>query len=59
MQPYLAGLVVGFWDSKDEIANRWQLETEFTPQMSEEDRTKLYKGWKKAVEATQVFKLED
>ncbi|MEJ7345155.1 glycerol kinase GlpK [Staphylococcus haemolyticus] len=55
---YLAGLAVGFWDSKDEIANRWQLETEFTPQMSEEDRTKLYKGWKKAVEATQVFKLE-
>lgn len=56
---YLAGLAVGFWDSKDEIANRWQLETEFTPQMSEEDRTKLYKGWKKAVEATQVFKLKD
>lgn len=56
---YLAGLAVGFWDSKDEITNRWQLETEFTPQMSEEDRTKLYKGWKKAVEATQVFKLED
>lgn len=56
---YLAGLAVGFWDSNDEIANRWQLETEFTPQMSEEDRTKLYKGWKKAVEATQVFKLED
>ena len=56
---YLAGLAVGFWDSKDEIANEWQLETEFTPQMSEEDRTKLYKGWKKAVEATQVFKLED
>ena len=20
---YLAGLAVGFWDSKDEIANRW------------------------------------
>lgn len=56
---YLAGLAVGFWDNKDEITNRWQLETEFTPQMSEEDRTKLYKGWKKAVEATQVFKLED
>lgn len=56
---YLAGLAVGFWDSKDEIENRWQLETEFKPQMSEEQRTKLYKGWKKAVEATQVFKLED
>lgn len=23
---YLAGLAVGFWDSKDEIANRWNLE---------------------------------
>ena len=23
---YLAGLAVGFWDSKDEIANRWKLE---------------------------------
>ena len=44
---YLAGLAVGFWDSKDEIANRWQLETEFTPQMSEKNRTKLYKGGKK------------
>ncbi|PTE73583.1 glycerol kinase GlpK [Staphylococcus devriesei] len=56
---YLAGLAVGFWGSKDEIADRWRLETEFKPQMSEEDRTKLYKGWKKAIEATQVFKLED
>lgn len=56
---YLAGLAVGFWESKDDIANRWKLEEEFEPKMKEEQRTKLYKGWKKAVEATQVFKLED
>lgn len=56
---YLAGLAVGFWESKDDIANRWKLEEEFEPKMEEEQRTKLYKGWKKAVEATQVFKLED
>ncbi|SUM32857.1 glycerol kinase [Staphylococcus gallinarum] len=52
---YLAGLAVGFWDSKDEIANRWKLEKEFKPDMEEKEREKLYKGWKKAVEATQVF----
>ena len=56
---YLAGLAVDFWEDKKDIADRWKLETEFNTEMSEETRTKLYKGWKKAVEATQVFKLED
>ena len=56
---YLAGLAVDFWEDKKDIADGWKLETEFNPEMSEETRTKLYKGWKKAVEATQVFKLED
>lgn len=56
---YLAGLAVGFWEDKKDIADRWKLQKEFNPEMSEETRTKLYKGWKKAVEATQVFKLED
>lgn len=56
---YLAGLAVGFWDDKEDIRERWKLETEFEPEMEDEQRTKLYKGWKKAVEATQVFKLED
>jgi glycerol kinase len=53
---YLAGLAVGFWESKDEIENRWKLEQEFTPNMSEEDRDGLYAGWQQAVQATQVFK---
>lgn len=56
---YLAGLAVDFWEDKKDIADGWKLEKEFNPEMSEETRTKLYKGWKKAVEATQVFKLED
>lgn len=56
---YLAGLEVKFWDNKDSIANGWKLEKEFKPEMDDKERTKLYKGWKKAVEATQVFKLED
>ncbi|MCY6990354.1 glycerol kinase GlpK [Staphylococcus argensis] len=56
---YLAGLAVKFWDNKDSIADGWKLEKEFKPEMDDKERTKLYKGWKKAVEATQVFKLED
>ena len=56
---YLAGLAVKFWDNKDSIANGWKLEKEFKPEMDDKERTKLYKGWKIAVEATQVFKLED
>ncbi|WP_260840470.1 FGGY-family carbohydrate kinase, partial [Micrococcus luteus] len=47
---YLAGLAVGFWDDKEDIRERWKLETEFEPKMEDEQRTKLYKGWKKAVE---------
>lgn len=49
---YLAGLAVGFWASKEELANRWLLNQRFEPIMEEEKRAKLYKGWLKAVERT-------
>lgn len=55
---YLAGLAVGFWKSKDKIKQRWKLETEFKTELEEEEREKLYKGWKTAVKATQAFKLD-
>ena len=53
---YLAGLAVGYWDSKDEIKNRWQLEKQFDPSMNEATREDLYEGWQVAVKATQAFK---
>ncbi|KAA1040346.1 glycerol kinase GlpK [Macrococcus equipercicus] len=53
---YLAGLAVGFWESKDEIETRWKLDREFTPEMDSESREQLYSGWQQAVKATQVFK---
>jgi len=46
---YLAGLAVGFWDSKEVIAKKWAIDREFEPQMAESKRTGLYDGWKKAV----------
>lgn len=53
---YLAGLAVGYWESKEEIAQQWNCDTSFHPQMRETERTKLYDGWKKAVQAAMAFK---
>lgn len=47
---YLAGLAVGFWESQAEIADRWQVERRFAPEMDQERRGALYRGWKRAVE---------
>ena len=56
---YLAGLKVGFWNNLEEIVNLKQYQELFEPQFSEEDITRRYNGWKKAVEATRVFKREN
>lgn len=53
---YLAGLAVGYWESREEIARSWQAGAMFQPRMSEGERQKLYEGWQKAVQATMVFK---
>ncbi|GAC1350288.1 MAG: glycerol kinase GlpK [Ktedonobacteraceae bacterium] len=47
---YLAGLAVGFWASPQEVAAQWALDRTFEPQMSAEQRDKLYATWKRAVE---------
>ncbi|MBN4069991.1 glycerol kinase, partial [bacterium AH-315-G05] len=46
---YLAGLAVGFWNSKEEIAKNWAVEKVFNPDMDESKKEEKYKGWKKAV----------
>lgn len=46
---YLAGLAVGFWRDMDEISEKWNVDRVFTPEMDEEHKEKIYKGWKKAV----------
>ncbi|WP_018665197.1 glycerol kinase GlpK [Heyndrickxia acidiproducens] len=53
---YLAGLAVGYWGSCEEIAKQWKVERKFEPKLNENRREALYAGWKKAVEATIVFK---
>ena len=53
---YLAGLAVGFWKSQAEISKQWEVDRQFIPKMSEENRDQLYGGWKKAVKAAMAFK---
>lgn len=48
---FLAGIHIGLWKKEDIIRNR-KIQKRFTPQMEEATRSKLYKGWLKAVERT-------
>lgn len=53
---FLAGLAVGYWKDTDEIREFYEAGKIFESKMKEEEREKLYNGWKKAVAATQAFK---
>lgn len=47
---FLAGLAVGFWKNKEEIESSFYISEEYEPRIEAEERDKLYKGWKRAVE---------
>lgn len=56
---FLAGLATKFWQDEKELIAMRESQKLYEPKMEETERKRLYKGWKKAVEATRVFKLED
>lgn len=45
---YLAGLAIGYWKDKDEIAKNWLTDRRFIPTMETPRREKLAGGWHKA-----------
>ncbi|MED4581156.1 FGGY-family carbohydrate kinase, partial [Bacillus atrophaeus] len=53
---YLAGIAVGFWNDRSEIADQWSLDKRFEPEMKDDQRKELYSGWQKAVKAAMAFK---
>jgi len=53
---YLAGLAVGYWKDRSEIASQWQIDRTFAVELDENSRRRLYDGWKKAVKAAMAFK---
>ena len=46
---YLAGLAVGYWKDRDEIANQWRIDKSFTPTLPRNEVAALKQGWKKAL----------
>ncbi len=46
---YLAGLAIGYYKDKEEIAKKVSKVKEFKPNMDKEKRDKLVRGWNKAV----------
>ena len=51
---YLAGLAVGYWKNKEEVAEHWAISRSFNPTMSDEKREELLHGWHKAVKRSGI-----
>jgi glycerol kinase len=47
---YLAGLAVGYWQDRADLARHWALDREYSPAMRLSERERLYARWHKAVE---------
>lgn len=56
---FLAGLAVGYWEDMDALKELNATGQLFKASMNESRKEKLYKGWKRAVKATQVFTQEE
>ncbi len=46
---YLAGLAVGSWKSKEDLADHWQADRRFDPQISAADASGIRSKWQEAV----------
>ena len=53
---YLAGLAIGYWNSREEIKENWSIQNTFVPNMEAEKRDELLRGWEKAVRCALAWK---
>jgi glycerol kinase len=56
---YLAGLAVGFWASREEIAAQWQAERRFEPAMPADLRAERMARWARAVAHARAWEAPD
>ena len=56
---YLAGLAVGYWESREAVRKNWAIERIFTPEIAAEEREKRLRGWSKAVKCALGWATED
>ena len=46
---YAAGLAVGYWSNREELARNWGVDKRWLPKMADAERARLYGSWQKAV----------
>ena len=56
---YLAGLAVGYWESKDDVRKNWAIDRTFSPMIDAATRAARVKGWNKAVKRAYDWAKED
>lgn len=56
---YLAGIAVGYWRDIDDVRMNWQLGRRFEPDMQEDERRALMKGWRRAVRCAIAWSQDD
>lgn len=56
---YLAGIATGYWKDREEIKGKWKIDRDFYPQLLEEKREKLIKGWKRAIRCALAWAQDD
>lgn len=49
---YLAGLAVGYWKSKEDVLDNWEISRVFIPSMEDSYRNELLLGWHRAVQCS-------
>lgn len=45
----LAGLAINYWNSLNELKQKWTVDKEFIPSINKEERERRYNAWKEAV----------
>ena len=56
---YLAGLATGVWNRRDEIANHWQVDRRFEPQMPADKAAAIRARWAAAVERSKSWAQQE
>src|SRR3954451_6209720 len=56
---YLAGLAVGTWKARDEIAGHWQIDRRFEPKISADEAAAVRGRWNDAVERSRGWAKDD
>ena len=56
---YSAGIAVGFWQGEADVIANWSEDKRWSPTMAADERSRLYRNWKKAVTKTMDWVDDD